>query len=374
MGTRDTVAPTAGTLALPPMEIPPSCRLSVVVCLVVAARPFVGLAQTRPGTPVQSTTIRRTADRAISLIPIRSIGSEQGEGDAFGRIAQVAIRRDGSLVVLDPSIPAVLLFGPDGRYRQSMARKGDGPGEVRAPAYVANIRGDSLVVFDAGHRRGLVYDAALRYVRTIRFPPHLAIRRLIYDSTADRLLASGFGPGEKFGVHALALDGTLLDRYVPTPSRPELLGFQTSFLAGFVAPWRDGGFVFADQSPYRLRFYDARGRERRRCVMDPDPTDDPAQFVFARGITMGVRNVSEWKHVAGILLIPGERTPTYIVPVMTGREGRQYWDFVTESCERIARFTGPTSWYYPSAIAGDAVAIVDWGEVPMVHLARLQLR
>ena len=92
---------------------------------------------------------------------------EQSDTALLVRASGVAIASDGRIAVGDASEGNVKIYTPDGRLRQILGRKGDGPNEFRAPRWLRFGSNGNLYVVDAQLGRAAVYDANLHYVRQV---------------------------------------------------------------------------------------------------------------------------------------------------------------------------------------------------------------
>lgn len=99
--------------------------------------------------------------------PLLSVGDDESpEGySALSGMTQAQLLPSDELVVADGQGAQVLVFGPDGAFRRSVGRRGEGPGEFRSPYSVAAHTGDSLVVFNL-YRAVLVFDGEGRFGRS----------------------------------------------------------------------------------------------------------------------------------------------------------------------------------------------------------------
>ena len=118
-----------------------------VVCLAALAPPSIQAADgtlgpapqevvvdTVGGRPVVTTRFpQRGGDAAAwRLVEELKLGNVVGDGpEGFGGIADLAVDRAGRIYVLDVRSKEVRVFGRDGAYVRSMARDGEGPGEIR---------------------------------------------------------------------------------------------------------------------------------------------------------------------------------------------------------------------------------------------------
>lgn len=78
---------------------------------------------------------------------VGTIGTEDGPpATLFGRIKQATLLDDSTVAVIDETAPEVRLFSIAGRHLQTVGRKGEGPGEFRAPqAVIRSPTGDLLI-------------------------------------------------------------------------------------------------------------------------------------------------------------------------------------------------------------------------------------
>ena len=92
------------------------------------------MADTVGGRPVLRTRFpERGEDRAVwRLVEELGLGNAVGDGpEGFGDIRDIAVDAAGRIYVLDFASKEVRVFGRDGAYLRTMAREGEGPGEIR---------------------------------------------------------------------------------------------------------------------------------------------------------------------------------------------------------------------------------------------------
>lgn len=89
--------------------------------------------------------VSRGRSPADTLRPNLDLASS---GEGFQLVSDVATFRDGRIAVLDGATPAVFLFSQTGQLLARIGRKGDGPGEFRAPIALTVV-GQRLVLLQA---------------------------------------------------------------------------------------------------------------------------------------------------------------------------------------------------------------------------------
>lgn len=115
---------------------------------------------------VGDTIVVRTVSGSIwrdtaQLVPEVSIGVFDGpEEYIFGEIVSLARASDGTIYVMDRQVPALRVYNPDGSYRTTFGRGGEGPGEYKQPDGGLNVLSDGRVVLrDPGNARMQVFSA-----------------------------------------------------------------------------------------------------------------------------------------------------------------------------------------------------------------------
>lgn len=97
-------------------------------------------------------------------------------GREFVLVSAAVLGRD-AVIVADGGGPDILVFGQDGRFRRTIGRRGEGPGEYLSVAG-AWIREDTVIVFDRDGRQLHRFRLSGEYVRSdrIRAPDGYAVQ------------------------------------------------------------------------------------------------------------------------------------------------------------------------------------------------------
>jgi len=106
------------------------------------------------------------------LEDIYRIGTMAGEDwEQFGRLRRVGFDGAGRLFVFDAQADRIHVVGPDGEYRHTIGRSGEGPGEFRRPDGLAVMRDGRVVIADLGHRAYHIFGADGEFERMVGMAP-----------------------------------------------------------------------------------------------------------------------------------------------------------------------------------------------------------
>lgn len=130
-------------------------------------------------------------------------------------VRHVQLLSDGRFAALNQRVPAVLIFGADGRPETIIGRRGGGPREFRGASSLARIAGDTLLVPDLGNMRlnwlvadggvvraepveGLIPEGADRVVGSLPYG-------VIVLTSAGRVVAAPLGTRSRTSASVIAL-------------------------------------------------------------------------------------------------------------------------------------------------------------------------
>jgi len=201
------------------------CALVLLPVSVLSAQqvkpvgPLRSVRETRGDTLVVRTISGSAWGDRVRLVEELRIGTLEGEGPAaFGRAEYGAVFPDGVIAVFDAAIPAIQLFGPDGKFLRTIGREGSGPGEYRNRSYGLFVDRESvLTMFDARNNRLNRWkeDGSILPAWSVQFVPPTAIQAVHFDSLGQTFIkASVFprlgGPRE-YGLVRFDRLGNLVD-------------------------------------------------------------------------------------------------------------------------------------------------------------------
>jgi hypothetical protein len=93
----------------------------------------------------------------------RDIAIGVADGDEkymIGAINDIAVGANGTMYVLDRSVPVVRVYDAAGKFLKNIGRSGSGPGEFRYATAIAIAKNGNLLLYDQGNARINVYAPA----------------------------------------------------------------------------------------------------------------------------------------------------------------------------------------------------------------------
>lgn len=143
-------------------------RRVALVCFLLAVAGAAG--GQKVDTVVHSVTAPRNP-RVATLREELSIGVVEGKPEfMFGEIIDFAVSRDGAILIVDRKGLIIRHYDATGRFLGMIGRRGEGPGEHRAPPGVAFAPDGSILVWDTGTWRVNVFSPTGQYRRLWEIP------------------------------------------------------------------------------------------------------------------------------------------------------------------------------------------------------------
>lgn len=161
----------------------------------------------------------------MRLIEEQRIGSKEADRpDLFGDIQAIAVFPDGTIAVFDGSVPALRLFGPDGKYLRTLGRAGAGPGEYRNQTLgLAIDRAGVLLMYDPRNARLNRWREDGSELPSYRVPAGLYTASALSTDTAGntyvKVIANNAGPSGDWPIGLARIDqtGRIVDTILPPP-------------------------------------------------------------------------------------------------------------------------------------------------------------
>ena len=108
---------------------------------------------------------------SLAEAPDTRVASPGSDEWAIFQVEDLDRLKDGRLVVVNRSSRQLLMFGRDGEFLRSIGRRGEGPGEFVDPIELGVVDGDSIVVWDWGLGRLMLFGPDGSYGRSVRLQP-----------------------------------------------------------------------------------------------------------------------------------------------------------------------------------------------------------
>lgn len=168
---------------------PAWCLACFRACFLACSLALGGCADTQPPAGTPRTTVRDSAgltvihNRTGGLVearvagdPLLAVGSLDDGDDALYDVAAVDRLSDGRWVLANAGTREVRIYGRDGAFEVGMGRPGEGPGEFQRLSGLVVLAGDSILAWDRGQSRGIVFTPDGQIARTVTLPDADAVR------------------------------------------------------------------------------------------------------------------------------------------------------------------------------------------------------
>jgi hypothetical protein len=163
-----------------------------------------------------------------------AVGVADGDQDyMLGGIDDIAVASNGTMYVLDRSVPTVRVYDATGKFVKNIGRRGSGPGEYRYATAIALAKNGNLLLYDQGNARVNVYtptgDVVTSWMTKAGSGSGSGKGILVSDVTGTTYIRSpiwrrGQAGGPRWAWFRYAADGTLRDTtYGPDGPTPAIL-------------------------------------------------------------------------------------------------------------------------------------------------------
>lgn len=231
------------------------------------------------------------------------IGTLDGdERYAFGSIDEMAVGKDGSILIFDGQARHLRLYSPDGTFLKDVGRAGKGPGEYEYVEGMAVTPGGDFAIWDPLTGRITLYSASGDFLETMS--SHVAgywssvnlhvdqdgnfyvfgvrpLQAAVQTPDGTQLQVEGPGSSERFYLR-LSPAGEILDTlWIPVPEAPHQPSFVLMTKEGDHQPFITemvydftpaGGFAYGYTSEYAFEIQTGPGEVSRvERTYDPVP-------------------------------------------------------------------------------------------------------
>ncbi len=261
-------------------------RMTLAACIAAVAAACgadAGSSGSGPEVAVEQigdTTVVRTLSGSAwgaeaTLVPEASIGELDGaEEYLFGTVYAIAVDGDGRILVLDGQAQDIRVYDPDGTYVETVARRGQGPGELTNAMSVAALPDGRIVAHEPGDMMVKVVWPSHGDREHWAYPPGaivLPVKPLRVGRDGRLFVPAAAATSDGFVQHVFVMgpDGGVLDSIAPpgTGFKPPSLEVRLSFPIGdrstasvavpltarhYWAIHPDGGFASGISDDYRI--------------------------------------------------------------------------------------------------------------------------
>jgi hypothetical protein len=137
---------------------------TLISLIILASTATVTGAQKPP--PVVENGFNGSLRRPPELVLQATAGVEGPEEGMFMRPLAMLVSAAGDLYVSDTMAHAVLVYGPDGKFKRRIGKEGSGPGELQMPAGIYLAWNGELVVPDPRNGRTNYYSQQGEFLRS----------------------------------------------------------------------------------------------------------------------------------------------------------------------------------------------------------------
>lgn len=241
---------------------------ALAACAAVATASACGTDAGSTGTgpevvveTIGDTTVVRTLSGSVwgseaTLVPELSIGELDGpEEYLFGRISSITVDADGRVFVLDGQARDIRVFDSDGTYVETVARRGEGPGELSNPTSVAVLPDGRVLAHEAGEMLVKVVGPEPGDRERWAYPSDgivVPVKPLRIDAGGRIVVPAASSAGRHFSEYfaVMSANGELLDSLSPPGS-----GFEPPSVEVRLPFPMDGRWTASAPVPLTARHY-----------------------------------------------------------------------------------------------------------------------
>ena len=336
---------------------------AIAACSVAATAACgtdTGSTDSGPEVSVESigdTTVVRTLSGSVwatdaTLVPEVTIGELDGpEEYLFGSIRSITVDADGRVFVLDGQAADIRVFDSEGTYVETVARRGEGPGELSNATSVAVLPDGRVLAHEAGEMLVKVVGPGSGDHEHWTYPQGaivVPVKPLRIDRSGRILVpAAGTTPNGDFVQYQYVMDsdGEVLDSLAPPASgfeppavevrlRMPVAGRTTAPVSVPLTARRywtmhpDGGFLSGISTAYRIDLGRDDGVLRIENAYEPVPTSEAEREYHRERTTRNLRRTQpDWSWNGPP--VPDTKPP--FKGLVAGRDGRVWVLLWTEA-------------------------------------------
>ena len=341
-----------------------SVTIALAACAAAATATACGTdaGSTDPGPEVVvetigDTTLVRTVSGSVwatdaTLVPEVTIGELEGaEEYLFGSISSITVDANGRVFVLDGQAGDIRVFDSEGIYVETVARRGEGPGELSNATSVAVLPDGRVLAHEAGEMLVKVVGPGPGDREHWTYPPGaivIPVKPLRIDRSGRILVpAAGMTSNDDFVqyLYVMDSDGEVLDSLAPPASgfeppavevrlRMPVAGRSTAPVSVPLTARRywtmhpNGGFLSGISTGYRIDLGRDDGVLRIENAYEPVPTSEAEREYHRERTTRNLRRTQpDWSWNGPP--VPDTKPP--FTGLVAGRDGRIWVQLWTEA-------------------------------------------
>ncbi len=219
---------------------------------------------------VTPPALRGQADDQLKGTPLADSKTEMvARSLNLGLVTALTVSVDGTLLIIDRSLPKVLRIRQDGTLAASFGRSGDGPGEFRFPYRLAERSDGSIVVFDLANRSFSEFSSQGAFVKRWTPTPEVAVIESLVALPDRHVAMTGIVRDPTAGnkaVHVFDEQFRLVRSFGELPFARSRAALEQWIAPGMVLT-PNGELLVSRRIPYELLWYRFNGTLARKVTL-----------------------------------------------------------------------------------------------------------
>jgi hypothetical protein len=204
----------------------------------------------------------------LSLEEELTIGEKKGREEYMFSLIMMDVDDEENIYVLDRETANIRVFNKEGKYVQTIGRRGQGPGEMQSPRLIQITPQNEIMVYDMRNRRLAFYASDGIFLRHIPAANVIAFLFLKIDSNRNFV---GYVL-DREGNELIKYDSELKPIYTlfkSPPITPRVMYLVTPFMEFSLT--KDDNIVWGYAEKYELHVVDSDGKVLKKILKDYVP-------------------------------------------------------------------------------------------------------
>jgi hypothetical protein len=276
-----------------------------------------------------------------------SIGNPEGKEEYVFYRTLMDVDKDGNMYILDIAAPNIRVFDPEGNYKQTIGRKGQGPGEMLSPRSIHITPQNEIMVYDSRNRRFSFYSLDGNFIKQdlaatagFLFSPKM-------DSTG--YIVGGILRRESFTLNKFDIElNPVLTIYTIDIVRLSRTGEREVMIPSFSFDLtKKDNIVCGYNDKYELQIFDSLGKLTRKIIKEYDPLEisekDKEEYIYrltgGRGYPPGEKVVFPKHHHPFLNISVDEEDRIFVSTPerVEGKDGSYYYDVFDSEGKCLAK-------------------------------------